>query len=160
MKTLVVVADSHSRVANVESLRALIEENDYFVHLGDGANDARELYKAYPDKVYLCRGNCDFYAPYPLQYILEVEWLKILCCHGHEYGVKQDLSRLAQEAKRLGCAMAVYGHTHRADIQEIDGVTLVNPGTLQFPVKQGGSYAYLVVNKDKCTPVLVGDSLR
>lgn len=160
MKKLVIVSDSHGRYANVEALRSLVAENDYFVHLGDGATDARELYKLYPEKVYVCRGNCDFASPYSLRYVLEVEWIKIFCTHGHEYGVKQDLQGLADIAKANGCQVALYGHTHRADITEIDGVTLINPGTLQYPVGKGGSYAYLVVNKDKYTPVIVGDCLR
>ncbi len=160
MKKIVVISDSHNRAENVYALRSLIAENDYLVHLGDGASDARELSKSFPDKVYVCRGNCDLYAPYPKEFVLEVEWLKILCCHGHEYGVKQDLSRLAYRAQELGCQVALYGHTHCAGIREMDGIALINPGTLQFPVGKGGGYAYLIVHKDKCTPVLVGDSLH
>ena len=55
--------------------------------------------------------------------------------------------------------MVLYGHTHLAQITEMDGVTLINPGTLRYPIGKGGGYAYLVVHKDKCTPVLVGDCL-
>lgn len=160
MKTLVVVSDSHGQVQNVNALGGLAEENDYFIHLGDGASDARDLYKAYPEKTYVCRGNCDAFSPYPTEYTLEVEWLKILCCHGHVYGVKDGLERLAQRAKELGCQVVLYGHTHIAKITEMDRITLINPGTLRYPIDKGGSYAYLVVHKDKCTPVLVGNGLQ
>ena len=160
MKKLLVVSDSHGRVKNVETLRALLEENEYFIHLGDGANDVREWSKEYPEKVYVCRGNCDFASPYPTEFVLDVEWIKIFCTHGNAYGVKEDLTRLAERAKALGCQVALYGHTHCAKIDVIDGVTVINPGTIQFPVGQGGGYAYLVVHKDKCTSVIVGDALR
>ena len=159
MKTLIAISDSHGRTENVNALSALVDENDYFIHLGDGANDVRELYKNNPDKTYICRGNCDFSSPYPLEYVLEIEWLKILCYHGHAYGVKDGLERLAMQAKERGCQVALYGHTHLAQITEMDGVTLINPGTLRYPIGKGGGYAYLVVHKDKCTPVLVGDCL-
>ena len=49
------------------------------------------------------------------------------------YGVKTLLGVLAHEAKEKGCDVALYGHTHRADICEMDGVTLINPGSLRYP---------------------------
>ena len=160
MKKIVVVSDSHGRVENVEALRSLLEENDYLIHLGDGVGDVRALSKLYPEKVYACRGNCDFSSAHPAEFVLDVEWIKIFCTHGNAYGVKEDLARLAYRAKELDCQVALYGHTHLARMDEMDGVILINPGTLQFPIGKGGGYAYLVVHKDKCTPVLVGDALR
>ena len=44
-------------------------------------------------------------------------------------------------------------------ICEIDGVTLINSGSLRLPAGEGGSYCYMVVHKDKVTPVIVGDHL-
>ena len=67
------------------------------------------------------------------------------------------LLNLALEAKRRGCDIALYGHTHVADICEMEGVTLINPGSLRYSMGKGGSYCYLVVNKDKATPVIVGE---
>ena len=160
MKRIIVVSDSHGHQDNVNTLRALLQENDYLIHLGDGAGDARELAKEYPEKVLMCRGNCDFSSPYALEGILDVEWVRILYCHGHEYGVKSGLDKLAYVAQEKGCDVVLYGHTHCADIVELGGVMLINPGTMQYPLGKGGSYCYLVVHKDKCTPVLVGDSLR
>ena len=83
---------------------------------------------------------------------LEAEQIKIYYCHGHRYSVKSGLDLLAQEAKRRGCEIALYGHTHEAKISVVDGVTLINPGSMHY----AQSYCYLVINKDKFTPVLVG----
>ncbi|MBR2023919.1 MAG: metallophosphoesterase [Clostridia bacterium] len=160
MKRIIVVSDSHGRKENIHELRALVQENDYLIHLGDGATDVRELFKEFPEKVLVCRGNCDFSSPYPQEGVLEVEWVRILYCHGHTYGVKSGLDKLAYSAREKSCDVALYGHTHCADITELGGVTLINPGTMQFPLGKGGGYCYLVVHKDKCTPVLVGDRLR
>ena len=65
---------------------------------------------------------------------------------------------LALEAKRRDCDIALYGHTHVAGITELEGVTLINPGALRHAVGKGGSYCYLVINKNKATPVIVGDT--
>jgi putative phosphoesterase len=159
MKKIIVVSDTHGSKKGLDSIRALIAENDCLVHLGDGAYDVRELQSETPDKFYVVRGNCDFFSPLPEEWELEIERVKIYVCHGHKYGVKSSLISLAREAKRRGCQVAFYGHTHDALISEIDGVTLINPGSFKRPVGEGGSYAYVVIEKEKVTPVLVGQSV-
>lgn len=159
MKTLIIVSDTHGNAKGLEKLKPLIAENDYVIHLGDGGAEARALVGEYPEKAYLCAGNCDFFSALPEEGELEVEKVKIFYCHGHKYGVKFSLARLAEESKKRGCRIALYGHTHRAGIDEIDGVTLINPGSLKLPSGQGGSYCYLAVNGEKATPVIVGESV-
>ena len=159
MKKCIVMSDTHGSLKGIEKLKSLFGENDYIIHLGDGAGDLKDVFSQYPDKVYLCKGNCDFVSVYPDEVVLEIEQTRILCCHGHQYGVKTLLGVLAREAKQRGCDVALYGHTHRADICEMDGVTLINPGSLRYAADAGGSYCYLVVHKDKVTPVIVGNGL-
>ncbi len=160
MKKIIALSDTHGSKRGVEKLRPLIAENDYVVHLGDGAGDMREITAEYPDKVYACAGNCDFCSPLPDEGILEVEQVRIFYCHGHRYGVKGHLYALAEAAKERDCAVALYGHTHLARVDKIDGVTLINPGTLRQPVGSGGSYCYLLIHKKEITPTIVGDVLR
>ena len=160
MKKLIIISDSHGNVKGVDDLLPLVAENDYLIHLGDGVTDIRELRDAYPNKVYFCAGNCDFYSQYPTEGVLEVGGVRIFYCHGHQYGVKQDLLTLALATKSRGCDVALYGHTHEANIKQYDGVTLINPGTLRYGVGKGGSYCYLVIHQGKIAPVIVGDGLR
>lgn len=160
MKTLIALSDTHGNKKSVDELLPLIEENDYVVHLGDGFADFRDVFSGYPKKAYLCGGNCDFFSALPAEGVLEIEQTRILYCHGHRYGVKGGLARLAYRAKELDCTVALYGHTHQPSVQEMGGVTLVNPGSLRFPLHQGGSYAYLVINGEKTTAVIVGNSLQ
>lgn len=157
MKKLVILSDTHGNAKGIADLMPLFAENDYVIHLGDGAGDMREVRGLYPEKVYSCGGNCDFFSPLPDDGELEVEGLKIYFCHGHRYGVKSELLSLALEAKKRDCEIALYGHTHIPKITEMEGVTLINPGSLRYSVGKGGSYCYLVIHKGKATPVLVGD---
>ncbi len=159
MKTLIVTSDSHGNIRAMERLRPLIAENDYFLFLGDGVGDIFSIRKDFFDKTYFCTGNCDCFPVYPTEGVLEVENVNIFYTHGHRYGVKSGLAKLAQEAKKRDCKVALYGHTHTPMISEIEGVTLINPGALRF-LGEKPTYAYLVVNGDACTAVLVGDSLR
>ena len=159
MKKLIILSDSHGNMKGVSELLPLIAENDAVIHLGDGAGDMREARESYPEKVYACAGNCDFFSPLPTEGELEVEGLKIYFCHGHKYGVKSDLLRLIAEAKNRKADVVLYGHTHQAAITQAEGITLINPGSLRYSVGKGGSYCYLVVHKGKATPVIVGESI-
>jgi len=153
MKTFLVFSDSHGRRAAIEKIRPLFEENDYILCLGDGAGEMRELKKEFPEKTFVVKGNCDFGAGEE-EIVLHEEGLSIFMCHGHRYGVKGGLVRLAARAKELGCQVALYGHTHRADIQTLDGVMLINPGALGSYTEP--SYCYLVLHNGKATPTIVG----
>ena len=152
MKTFLIVSDSHGRRKPLETIFPLAAENDYIVHLGDGAGDLRELMSKYPEKTYLLKGNCDAYA-WQEECVIEAEGISILCCHGHKYGVKSGLSRLAYRAKELDCEVALYGHTHRASIDEVGGVLCINPGSAGS--YSDSSYCYLVVHNKKPTATIV-----
>ncbi len=152
MKTFVVLSDSHGRRTNLQKVKRLFEENDYIIHLGDGSNDMRETFSEYPEKTYIAKGNCDFSYGED-EFVIEEEGVGIFCCHGHKYGVKSNLYRLAARAKEKDCTVALYGHTHRAAITEVDGVTCINPGALGAYVDP--SYCYLVLHKGVCTPTIV-----
>ena len=160
MKKVIVLSDTHGNLKGLEKLYPLMDENDYILHLGDGMAEARTILSQYPEKTYLCAGNCDILSLLPDEDVLEVEGVRIFYCHGHHYGVKSTLTRLAKQAKSKDCTIALYGHTHVAKIDEIDGVTLINPGTMSYALGKGGTYCYLVLHKGKATPVLVGDGLR
>ena len=125
-----VFSDTHANVARM--LQAARDYRpDLFIHLGDHDRDAEVLRREFPDvPLYAVAGNCDFGSAAPLVQVVPLGPLKALICHGHQYGVDWgDVSRLVYAAQEQGCALALYGHTHRADRQEIGGVQVLNPGT-------------------------------
>ena len=147
MKKLIVFSDTHGNMQAVADLTPLIAENDYFIHLGDGVSEIRDLRDAYPDKGYFCAGNCDYAAYYPNEGTLEVDGVKIFYCHGHQYGVKQELLTLALAAKSRGCEIALYGHTHQADITICDGIQFINPGNTKSFIDK--TYCYAEISQDR-----------
>lgn len=152
MKTFVIVSDSHGHREKLEQLRPLFAENDYIVHLGDGQGDLREITREFPKKVYSVKGNCDFFAGEE-EGVIEVESVSVFYCHGHKYGVKSGLKKLALRAKEAGCEVALYGHTHCADIRYEEGVLCINPGALASYTEP--SYCYLAVHGKKATATIV-----
>ncbi len=164
MKTVVIVSDSHGNRQAIDGLDAIFSESDCIIHLGDTSSDGNYIKKKHPEKTYLLNGNCDLYSKFgeddcdvfPLgekEAVLDIEGVKIFACHGHAYSVKRDFLPLAKRAEELGCAIALYGHTHEADERQIGGVTLINPGTLSRYSQN--SYAYLVINNGKFTQKIV-----
>lgn len=150
MKTFVIISDTHGNRSALQKLTPIIKENDYLIFLGDGILDVYSYKNLPKEKLITVLGNCDGGSG---EEVIEVENVKILITHGHEYGVKNSLQKLFLRAKEVGATVALYGHTHVADIIEHDGVTLINPGTLsRYSAKN--SYCYMVVHNKNVTPVI------
>lgn len=160
MKNIVVLSDTHGRKANLKTIADVFADADYIVHLGDGASDMKEIKEAYPDKTFVCRGNCDFFSSTALpEGELEIENVKIFFCHGDKYRVKSTYAKIAAEARNRGARLALFGHTHHAEICEQEGVLLVNPGSFHAPRNLGGTYAYISVSNGNVYPVIVGENM-
>ena len=124
-----VFSDTHHNTAPMlEALRRC--RPDLIIHLGDHDRDTLCLEEEFPDiPLYRVCGNCDFAPIAPLADIVPLGPVKALICHGHSYGVDWGLDRLAYAAEERGCQLALFGHTHHAEQQQLGGVQLVNPGT-------------------------------
>ncbi|MGN0818495.1 MAG: YfcE family phosphodiesterase [Candidatus Coproplasma sp.] len=153
MKTVVVLSDTHGNRAAMEKLYPVMGESDYVIHLGDTSGDGNLLRKKFGDKVYLLNGNCDPFKLGEDELVLEIEGVKVLACHGHAYGVKRGLDRLAYRAEEVEAQVALYGHTHDAREDAMGKISLFNPGTLSRYSRN--TYLYLVVNGDKFTGKIV-----
>lgn len=132
MIRIVALSDTHGRIAALEAAAPQIRamKPDMVVHLGDGARDADHLETLLGMPVIKLSGNCDFAQRDPDETQLQAEGLRVLATHGHLFGVKTGLLRLALRAQQEGCDVALYGHTHIARIEESGGVLLVNPGAM------------------------------
>jgi len=58
---------------------------------------------------------------------------KIFLSHGHRYGVKEDCKTIAAIARNLGAQAALFGHTHVPYCKTVDGIFLLNPGSIAYP---------------------------
>lgn len=150
MKTVIVISDTHRNLSAIEKLLPKMKENDYVFHLGDHDADILCYQKELGDKINSVKGNCDGGGD---DLILEIENVKILLTHGDKYGVKSSKLKLLLRAKELGVNLVCYGHTHISEIENIDGITFVNPGCMNgFLTK---TYGYLVLNDGKIISAIV-----
>ncbi len=125
---LAVFSDSHGNYKAIERKLDEINACDYFVFLGDGNRDVERLSDKITAQIVRVAGNCDLMPGLPSEIVLTVGNAGFLIVHGHTYGAKNGLSRLSLRARELNCGYVLYGHTHRAGVEEMGGITLINPG--------------------------------
>jgi putative phosphoesterase len=93
-----------------------------------------DIINKYPNMNFaFVRGNCD-YGESPAERILEVPGgVKIFCTHGHLYSVNSGIEYLVEKAKSENCSVALYGHTHIFRTEILNGVYVMNPGSITSP---------------------------
>ena len=137
---ILVMSDSHGKYEYVYSIVAENMDADVIIHLGDGPNDIDNI-ELPTAKVFKVRGNCDFNFTLPTQLFEDIGGYKFSIVHGHEFGVKQGLGAYLSNAKKNGCQIALYGHTHIPFYEECDGIHLFNPGAVR-----SGSYGVIEID--------------
>lgn len=148
MKRILLISDSHGNTSAIDKLFERISTFDYVFFLGDGVEDIRLYQYAYPSKVEIVKGNCDwFHSDYPTIVVTTVEQITFLLTHGHNYQVKSGFDLLKEEAERKGATVVCFGHTHKAIDKEIDGIRFINPGSVGYGKEK--SYLVLEVNEKK-----------
>ena len=149
MKRALIVSDTHGREENLERVLAEIGMPDALIHLGDseGGEDTIPMLVTCP--VYMVAGNCDFFSRLAKAQLVELGCHRILITHGHYHYVSVGIRDLAEEAKANGCDIAMFGHTHVAELVQEDGVTMLNPGSLTKPRPFNAAPSYILMEIDR-----------
>ena len=134
---IVIVADIHDNIVNLEKLIGWCRNNSIktMICAGDvtNAETLKYLAKEFKDNVYLIRGNMDIYEE------SEVYKYKNIIYHGRfgvakidnkKVGICHEPSFINELLKKEKCDLIFYGHTHKPWLEEKNGVTVINPGTL------------------------------
>ncbi len=127
---IIVFSDSHKSFGAMT--KAIEQEGpvDWLIHAGDVHCDVEDLEIMYPriPLAYVLGNNDFFVRDVPTDRLFELGGVKIFLTHGHNYGVKSSLAKLLQKGREAGARLVIFGHTHRAHIEKIGGITLFNPG--------------------------------
>ena len=147
---ILVVSDTHRKYSKLKEVIDRNRDADLIIHLGDGLSEAWRLSDENPELNFVyVRGNCDA-CDYIDEGVIEVAEHKLFFTHGHNYYVRSGTDRLFERAKLLECTIALYGHTHISDVKCIDGVHIMNPGSVAAPRGgDGASYGIITINDGK-----------
>lgn len=127
LKILVFSDSHHARADMIHTVGA--QRPDLVIHLGDLMRDAEELGFAYPElPLVSVPGNCDGWTTEPAVRQFQAEGKSILLSHGHLWQVKQGYGPAIAQARKAGADILLFGHTHRAYCEKLEGLWVMNPG--------------------------------
>jgi uncharacterized protein len=126
---ILVVSDTHGNY--LAPLECMIDaEIEMIIHLGDNISDAKELEPLLEIPILKVPGNCDHNAAEPREITIALGDRMFFITHGDRCRVKAGIDLLVQRAKAENADVVLYGHTHFPSVSNIEGIILVNPGTL------------------------------
>ena len=144
---IIVVSDTHGLSGNFINVVEDNKDMDLLIFLGDGERDIEEIQHLYPNiKCSIVRGNSDRESSANHENLIKLGKYKTFITHGDRYCVKQSLEDLEERAEDLQVDIALYGHTHAADYQEINGIHYFCPGSLSMPQQGERSYGVITVD--------------
>lgn len=142
---ILIVSDTHGSLRNFDTVIEREKEIDMLLHLGDVEGDDDYMEAVMNCPVHIVGGNNDYFSRLPGEIELRIGKYKVFMTHGHGYYVSMDTRRLKQAARARGADIAMYGHTHRPDIDLVDGVKVINPGSLSYPRQSGRQATYIIM---------------
>jgi len=116
---------------------------DAAIFLGDGADDlaSASARAGFAFPWFIIRGNVDTYSTLPGSGSLESVGTgrKLFLTHGNVYRVGEGCRDLAAAARSNGAEAALYGHTHVPSCTTLNGIFLLNPGSIGRPRSSAGN---------------------
>lgn len=148
---IIVASDTHGRCNILDLIPYYYEDVELFLHCGDVGQDPEyfEVWK-------FVSGNNDFFYDLPEAIKVPAGKHHILVIHSDQCSYRNRKKDLVKLAKKHDCDIVCYGHTHVSDIDEMDGITLINPGSIRLP-RDGKpcSYCVLTLEDEKVKPEIV-----
>lgn len=144
---ILLLSDTHGEQKRTQAICREHPAMDLYVHLGDIGFDPSLL-----EGFHIVQGNHDADAWCLRQEeILEISGHRILMIHGHQMEMKAAMQlkeyheedafhyfmecieqKIAEYALSLNCDTVFHGHTHMRCDRMINGVRIINPGSLLF----------------------------
>ncbi len=141
---IIIASDSHRRNDRLAMIRKAYPDADLYLHAGDYTVKDPDQ-----DWIYV-QGNNDPAGEEPESRVVPVGEHRIYMVHSHQCKRSRKCPlhlRLAEEAREKGCDIVVYGHSHLPAIDEVDGVLILNPGSVQR-AGRGARKGFIVLTLD------------
>ncbi|MBQ4149175.1 MAG: metallophosphoesterase [Clostridium sp.] len=153
MKVLI-VSDTHRKDSNLQEVITRTKPFDMLIHLGDveGSEDRIRgwcLDQNPACEIHIVQGNNDFFSSLPREEEVQIGRYRALITHGHYYGVSVGPEHLLDEAAYREVQIAMFGHTHKPFLEELQGITMLNPGSLSYPRQDGRRPSYIQMELDR-----------
>lgn len=146
---ILIVSDTHRRHGNLERVLQKVGPLDLMIHLGDAEGEEDYIESIAGCPLEIIAGNNDFFSRLDREKELTLGKYKVLLTHGHYYYVTVGLENIKEDARARGKDIVMFGHTHRPCIEQEDGITALNPGSISFPRQEGRKPSYILMEIDE-----------
>ena len=151
-KTLLVLSDTHGSVHTLEAVLKWAKSVQgggtvgTAVFLGDGIRDISRVAAAtgFSREWKLIRGNNDDVFSVPEAAVLDFCGHRFFLCHGHRHSLYGGYHSLIAAARNMEADTVLFGHTHVPYCGNIDGIRLINPGSIGNPRSKAGATFALI----------------
>lgn len=145
---ILIVSDTHGRHSGFDTALRQAGAIDMLIHLGDTEGGEHYMDAMTDCPAYIVSGNNDFFSELPREMEIPIGKYKAFLTHGHYYYVSLGTERLLEEAKARGADIVMFGHTHKPLLEQSEGITILNPGSLSFPRQEGRKGSYIIMEID------------
>lgn len=141
MSKILLLSDTHRDDEKFERIYQLHQDIPLKIHCGDICmpSDA-PLAKPF----LITKGNHDYEYDYPEYLIYDHYFIT----HGHTFYVYETFDLMIQKAKENHCDTIIHGHTHIPYDQVIDGIRIINPGSVLINRGSYGYGTYAILDED------------
>lgn len=140
---ILLISDSHGDTVRIDEIIRR-HQPDQVLHMGD-AEIPKDMFR-----MRMVKGNSYNDDDLPNELVFTLDNKTFFMTHGHLYGVYNDLTTLCLKAKSVQADYCLYGHTHIPDYQEVEGMIIINPGSIRRPRAGFSSYMLLSTNTNDC----------
>ena len=147
---ILIVSDTHGRHSAFDKALKEAGKIDALVHLGDTEDGEDYIEAVCGCPAYVLAGNNDFFSDNLREMEVVFGTKKAFMTHGHYYYVSLGPERIIEEGKMRNADIVMFGHTHKPFLEMIDGMIVLNPGSLSYPRQEGrkGSYIMMEIEPD------------
>lgn len=147
MKVLI-ISDTHARDKNVEVVLEKEKNIDLLIHLGDVEGSEYYIETLADCPCEMVKGNNDYFSDLSPEKVISIGNHKAFITHGHYYNVSVELRTIVMEGIEREADIVMFGHIHRPVLEELHGVTVLNPGSLSLPRQSNHKPSYMMMYID------------
>ncbi|QMS85677.1 metallophosphoesterase family protein [Candidatus Xianfuyuplasma coldseepsis] len=144
---ILVFSDVHGHQQLLDRILNRYTDIDYIISLGDFGLDQEYLLER---NIIHVKGNIAFDPGIVDEQEITISNRKILLTHGHTYHVHRTLGHLISRGLEDNFDIVLYGHTHILRKDNVDGMWIINPGSIYAPRgKYPPSYGILTIDDNR-----------
>jgi hypothetical protein len=146
---VMIVSDTHRKHKNLKMALDRMSPIDLLIHLGDAEGYEEYIAELAKCPIEIVAGNNDFFSRLDYEKVITVGKYKVFLTHGHYYYVEAGVRDLVKAGKAKEVDIIMYGHTHRPVLEHVDGMTVLNPGSLTHPRQEGRQPSFIMMETDR-----------